>query len=134
MASRGIKNNNPGNIRKGQAWQGLAESQTDGSFDQFVSPEYGIRAIEKIMLSYQKRGLDTVQEIITAWAPSVENDTDAYVKAVSDHMGVDKNHKIDVTDLATAELLIEAIITHENGSQPYSKDIINKGISLALTP
>lgn len=129
--TRGIRNCNPGNIRKGQSWQGLAEAQTDASFDVFTSPEYGIRAIEKIMLSYKARGLDTVTEIITAWAPSVENDTVSYINAVASHIGVDAHAKIDVTNLATAELLIEAIIQHENGSQPYSKETINAGIKLA---
>lgn len=133
--SRGIRNNNPGNIRKGQDWQGLSKTQTDESFDQFDTPEYGIRAIEKILLSYKARGLDTVKEIITTWAPYEENNTPAYIKAVCDHMGLTESAPLNVEDISVAELLIEAIILHENGSQPYSKDTITKGIMLAgITP
>ena len=34
---RGIRNNNPGNIRLGDNWQGMKESQSDKSFVQFES-------------------------------------------------------------------------------------------------
>lgn len=131
MATRGIRNNNPGNIRLGESWQGLAETQTDGSFCQFIAPEYGIRAIEKILMAYRKRGLDTIREIISAWAPTNENDTEAYIKAVATHVGIDDTAPLDVDDAELAAKTIEAIILHENGSQPYSKETILKGIELA---
>ena len=53
--ARGERNNNPGNIRHGSKWQGLSAQQTDPSFCQFVSPEYGIRAIYKLLQTYQKK-------------------------------------------------------------------------------
>ena len=46
---RGIRNNNPGNIKKnGVDWDGLSEEQTDNTFFQFDDPVYGIRALTKI--------------------------------------------------------------------------------------
>jgi hypothetical protein len=131
LVARGIRNNNPGNIRiSGDKWQGLSTVQTDKSFFQFVSPEYGIRALVKILLTYRKTyGLTSISEIINRWAPSSENDTQAYIARVSDHVKIDPYLNLDFNkDLF---LLVEAIIKHENGVQPYSADIIRKGISLA---
>ena len=72
-ATRGLRNNNPGNIRKSAtAWQGLSPTQTDASFFQFISPEYGIRALATILGTYMKNyGLVTVSDIISRWAPPV---------------------------------------------------------------
>jgi hypothetical protein len=129
---RGFRNNNPGNIRLGLPWQGMAPTQTDGSFVQFVAPQWGIRAMAKILLHYQSEGFTTVRQIINHWAPPSENDTDAYVADVSALCQTTPDSAIDVR----AELphLIPAIIRHENGSQPYSPDVISLGISLAETP
>lgn len=131
--SRGIRNCNPGNIRKGQAWKGLAATQTDDSFDQFVSPEYGIRAIEIILLAYQNRGLDSITKMISTWAPNNENDTQAYINVVANSSGLDPNACIDMKNPQTALKVIKAIIVHENGSNPYSDDLILGAITLALS-
>jgi len=45
--SRGFRNKNPGNIRKGIDWQGMRPNQTDSAFVQFIDPVYGIRAMNK---------------------------------------------------------------------------------------
>mgnify|MGYP003533551919 FL=1 len=43
--SRGIRNNNPLNIRlSADKWQGMREEQTDKAFVQFKSMAYGYRA------------------------------------------------------------------------------------------
>ena len=63
MVARGIRNNNPGNIRHGEKWEGLSDKQTDSSFCIFVSPEYGIRALAKVLLTYYKKyQLNTVKK------------------------------------------------------------------------
>lgn len=127
--TRGLRNNNPGNIRLGAAWQGMSPTQTDESFVQFVSPEYGIRALARILDNYAARGLTTVASIINTYAPPAENNTGAYVMAVADALGVDPNAQIDVT--STLPRLVAAIIQHENGLQPYGMDVIQRGIALA---
>lgn len=132
MTSRGIRNNNPGNIRHGEPWQGLSKEQTDASFCQFISPEYGIRAIAKILQSYNKRNINSVQDIINAWAPSIENDTEAYTEAVCKACDFNPVQHIDMTDKLIIECLVKAIIQHENGSQPYSEQTITDGINLAF--
>lgn len=96
---------------------------------QFESPEFGIRAIVKIMRSYKALGLDTIKKVIGRWAPATENNTDAYISAVCAECSVGADDSIDLETVLP--LLIRAIIWHENGLQPYTDDQINNGISLA---
>lgn len=131
--SRGLRNNNPGNIRHSKSkWQGMADVQNDKDFITFTEPKFGIRAIAVVLTNYgEKYGLDSVQEIINRWAPPNENDTRAYIKAVADKLGVGINDTIDLTDPDTMAVLVKAIIQHENGSQPYTDVQIKAGIAAA---
>lgn len=135
MVSRGIRNNNPGNIRKStEKWQGLSKTQTDESFFQFESMEYGIRAIASILKTYYKKyGLDTVRSIINRWAPPNENATDNYIAAVCKAVGVGDNDKLRVSDPYVLFLLIKGIVKQENGpdASVITDDQIRKGISLS---
>lgn len=139
---RGIRNNNPGNIRWGSDWKGLVPStqRTDKSFCQFISPEYGIRAMVRVLRNYTKypgipgvgnKNIDTVREVISRWAPPNENDTEAYISSVASKLGVSGNDPIDVFDSAVMIKLLQAIIQHENGVQPYTEKVLIGGISLA---
>jgi len=130
-AARGLRNNNPGNIRHGEKWQGLADEQTDPAFCTFKSPQFGIRAMCRILLTYKQRGLTTVDMIINRWAPDSENDTVAYIDSVCAQMGVERGQEIDVDDTAVMRPLLKAIIKHENGSQPYSDAAIDDAMRLA---
>ena len=129
---RGIRNNNPGNIvRSGVSWVGMSPDQSsDTHFIVFNSPEYGIRAMARVLKNYIAGGYTTVQQIINRWAPPIENDTGAYVNAVASAMGVSPTAQIDASFL---EPLIAAIIQHENGQQPYDASLIARGIDLEQT-
>lgn len=138
MASRGVRNNNPGNIRKGAPWQGLASPADDGEFCCFSSPAYGIRAIARTLITYQDKRkakdgskIDTVQEIIERWAPESENNTKAYVAHAADALQVKRTDRVNVHDYAVMKALIKVIILHENGEQPYTDAQIDKGLVLA---
>lgn len=130
---RGIRNRNPGNIRRsGDRWQGLAPVQSDLDFFVFESPLWGIRAMARILRNYQRRyGLRTINQIVARWAPAVENDTAAYAAAVAKAMRIGVGRRLDLSDDATLRDLIAAIIRHENGIQPYGLDIIETAIDLA---
>lgn len=84
MSTRGIRNNNPANIRRGCAWRGLAERQTDKEFCQFVSMTWGVRALLVILRTYVvKHHLHSVRAIITRWAPPSDgNNTEKYIESV----------------------------------------------------
>ncbi|WP_419536178.1 structural protein [Endozoicomonas sp.] len=125
---RGIRNHNPGNIRHGDNWQGMADNQRDPSFITFIQPEYGIRAMARILKSYKRRGVDTVAEIIATWAPPIENDTHAYINHVAHKLNV---HPDTPIEQGRYPELIAAIIHHENGVQPYSYSVISAGVAMA---
>jgi len=130
---RGIRNNNPGNIRWGDDWQGLVPEgqRTDKSFCQFKTPEYGIRAMIIILRNYQrKHAIKTISGIINRWAPPVENNTQAYINSVAKSVGVEADQPIDVTDSRVMIPLLEAIIQHENGQQPYGFAVFVKALDL----
>lgn len=120
---RGIRNNNPGNIRLSKTqWQGQAAEQTDRDFITFTMPVYGLRALMKTLLTYHlKYGLDTVESIINRYAPPVENATDAYIYAVAKRMGVKRTGKIDLCAQNVLVALVQAIVLHENGKPPQGR-------------
>lgn len=143
--SRGIRNNNPGNIdfNPRNQWQG--QLQPDPSiekrFARFDTPENGIRALAKLLLNYRGKdgepgvggkGIDTVYEIIHRWAPGVENDTASYVSVVAREMGVSSKQALTLLDFRTLQSLVISIIRHENGEQPYPLDVIAEGIHRAI--
>lgn len=116
---RGIRCNNPGNIRHGAKWQGLADAQTDPDFCVFKDPSWGIRAMATTLIAYQdKHGLATVQGIIERWAPPNENDTAAYVDAVCQSSMFMPAQQLNLHDYACLRPVMEAIIRHENGAGP----------------
>ena len=130
---RGIRNNNPGNIRRnGDPWQGLAKDQTDREFFTFQSAVYGIRALARLLITYQdKYGLCTIEGIITRWAPVIENNTASYIQAVARNTGFSALQTLDMHRFEHLKPVVEAIIQHENGQQPYSDTEITKALVLA---
>ena len=132
--ARGIRNNNPGNIRiSGIAWQGKVADNTDGAFEQFATMSDGVRALGKNLLTYfDRHGLNTVRGIISRWAPASENMTGSYVNAVAGQMGIKPDDRINVRERNTLAMLAEAIIQHENGTGIAPGDL-RSGIERALT-
>lgn len=132
MTTRGIRNNNPGNIDKGQPWQGLSDVQSDERFCTFVSPEYGIRAIHIILQSYQREyKIRTISGIISRWAPPSENNTEAYIEHVSKLVDADPLARINVLEPATAYGIVCGIIAHENAGYKYEDAVVWAGLSAA---
>ena len=128
-----LSQNNPGNVRVSQVrWQGLAPVQS-GPFCTFISPQYGIRAMEKNLLTYQNAdGCHTITAIISRWAPPGDNNnTTAYISAVSASTGLDPNAEIDVDTVAVALPLCKAITLHENGSNPWPDAVFLEGLKMA---
>lgn len=126
---RGIRNNNAGNVRADEIiWDGQTGID-DAGFAIFKSSEWGIRALGKLLLNYERlHGLNTVAGIIGRYAPANENDTDSYVNSVSKKLGLDSHTTFVVSDYLPR--LVNAIIYHENGMNPYSDELIENGLSL----
>ena len=77
----GVRNNNYLNIKKSASkWQGTRLPERNHPFVEFISPEWGYRAAFIIMAkTYRSRGIKTVSQIISAWAPGSENNTSMYI-------------------------------------------------------
>lgn len=131
MTTRGERNNNPGNIRyvAGVTWKGQSSTQTDPAFVQFTNPIYGIRAIVRVMHSYENDGVYTIRDAIDRWAPPNENNSQAYIAAVCKDCGVGATDVVSLDSIMPQ--LVTAIIQHENGQCVYTGDQITQGITLA---
>lgn len=136
---RGIRNNNPGNLRLTDAiWLGERASGDDPEFEIFDSAVYGIRALAKLLRRYHRAyRLKSVGAIISRYAPIGENDTLAYIDDVAAALRVAADAPLDLDDPATLRRLVRAIIRHENGRRPdgtdwYSAAEIDEGVRLAM--
>jgi|TARA_B100000513_G_scaffold192709_1_gene119267 hypothetical protein len=125
---RGIRNKNPGNIKLGTNWDGLADEQSDPVFCVFKEAVWGIRALMRILLTYRfTHNRKNIDSIIKRWAPPSENDTDAYIVFVSKKMGIEPMEIID-NSIEAYLPLVKAIIQMENGMQPYDDELIVEGM------
>lgn len=142
---RGIRNHNPGNILRSPSvtWQGQAPAaaQTDPEFVVFTAPEWGLRAICRILISYRDRhAIRTPGAIAHRWAPPqhrlpdgrvVPNHTDAYARALAAAVGASTDTILDVRDPAIMGALLAAIVRQENGQQPYGPELLRRAMDLA---
>lgn len=123
LSNRGLRDNNPGNIRRsGSAWLGKLSREDvessggtyDPDFEQFSSMQYGVRALGHLMLTYTNNyGLRSVRSLISRYAPSSENDTEDYIQEVSAALVVGSNDSIDVHSVLPQ--LVAAIMKRETG-------------------
>ncbi len=88
---------------------------------------YGIRAMSKTLDSYARRGLVTIEQVISTWAPASENQTGAYIAAVEAQTGIARDTFLRPEDRS---LIIAAIIKHENGAA-LGAAVIAYGLSMS---
>lgn len=123
MEPRGIRNNNPLNIRHGSKWQGLRPEQTDKCFCQFVSMEYGLRAAFRLLRNYisgwggTRKPCKNIHDIVSRWAPESENNTRAYIDFVCKHTQIDAFQTISFSDRKTMIAIVDAMAQVECGRQ-----------------
>lgn len=118
---RGIRNNNPGNIEAGTFARRQGATGSDGRFAKFDTPEEGIAAAENLLKSYISRDVNTIEKIVSRWAPPNENNTEAYINQVVKRTGIDRKTPISASDAGTLRKIVHAKIWVENGQNPYEK-------------
>lgn len=120
--TRGLRNNNPGNIRP------VSRNQAnDGAFTVYRTPEEGWGALGKQLKGYANAGLDNVASIISKFAPANENNTGAYIQSVTANMSkrlgsdVGALSRLDLSDPRVLKALMQSITEHENfrGASQY---------------
>lgn len=116
--TRGIRNNNPGNLKYNDFTRGLGATGMDAAgFAIFATPQQGLNAIAANLRSYGRKGFDTPSEIAHRWSTT---DQDAYTRRLANLFGGDPNKPLNMGDPAVIDALRNGIITQENGSNPYA--------------
>lgn len=123
--SRGLRNNNPLNIRRNSTkWQGLAEEQKDKAFFTFIAPEWGYRAAIRTLQNYNRiHGLTTIRQWISRWAPPCENDTEAYISFVCSKAEVSENCEPNLNNKIVMCRIVAAMSQMENGVPAVMADV-----------
>lgn len=128
---RGIRNNNPLNIRIGNTWLGERNNPTDNAFEEFVSIEYGYRAAFCILRRYIKRyNKNTITAIVSTWAPASENNTQRYIDFVAAKMKISPVDVIDYGNKDQMTQLVAAMQLMECGV-PADMTKVEKGYDMA---
>lgn len=123
MTPRGIRNNNPLNIRKGNSWQGERHPQTDKAFEEFESMEYGLRAGFKILRNYitgyngKTPKFNTIEKIVKRWAPPTENATRKYIDFVAKECGISPLETVSFNNRRLMVQIVSAMCHIECGQK-----------------
>lgn len=136
---RSIRNNNPGNIdRTRTQWEGMSQDQTDPRFVTFETPEMGVRAMARTLNTYNTRyNLNTIEGMVSRWAPPNENDTEGYINFVSEKTGIPRNRVVTLQENPEdMKKVITAMIEMEGGQESanyFNSRIVDRGVNLALS-
>ncbi|WP_080172110.1 hypothetical protein [Salmonella enterica] len=115
--SRGIRNNNPGNLNFAGQKGATLESGPNARFACFPTMLEGVAALDRQVMLYLKRGKNTIDQIIDIYAPSSDgNNTSSYKSYLSQYTGLGVKEKIDASNFEVMKKLIQGIINHENGA------------------
>lgn len=124
MIPRGIRNNNPLNIRRnGDRFQGEIVPGSDREFKQFSSMAYGYRAAFVLLGTYLAHGRNTVEKIIRAWAPPTENDTESYISVVVKRSGIGRTKVLTADSGGDYRKIVAAMSHCENGVPANMADV-----------
>ncbi len=127
MRSRGLRNHNPGNIRRTSGrgvYRGEVEQPTDPEFRQFVAPKWGYRALFVVLYTYEIRHrLRTPRQMISRWAPPTENHTETYIRFVCEQTGLSPDTPISALDPKIMLPFGAAISEMENGEKASWEDL-----------
>jgi hypothetical protein len=123
--SRGLRNNNPGNIRRSSVrYRGEVVPSADPAFKQFETIVWGYRALFMLLHTYRKKhGLNTLREMIARYAPPTENDTGGYLRAVSARTGIPADRPLQTLDGTAMIPVASAISRVENGVPAIPADV-----------
>lgn len=123
--SRGLRNCNPGNIRLSPTkYMGEVTPSRDTAFKQFETMAWGYRAIFVLLDSYRRNGFRTIRQMITRYAPPVENETDVYIQRMIEWTELSADKPIDTNNADVMTLFVSAISRMENGKPAVDSDVL----------
>lgn len=98
-----IRTNNPGALMPG------------GKLAEYGTMEEGLAALDKNLKGYKRKGINTLEGVISTWAPPNENDTKAYIAHVARVTGLDPKQAIDLDSPLVRQQLAAGITQMESG-------------------
>lgn len=122
---RGLRNNNPLNIRHNpDRFKGEVFPSGDRSFKQFRDMDYGYRAAFRMLRTYQlKYGCEVLSDFISRWAPDIENDTKAYIYTVCKRTGLSADSPVDTMSEVQMRRIVAAMSFVENGVEADEEQV-----------
>lgn len=122
--SRGLSNNNPGNIRNSNTkYLGEVRPSHDVAFKQFKTMAWGYRAMFVLLHTYSRYGYRTLRQMISRYAPPIENHTEIYIDQVSRWADVFVDTPLDTLDPAVMIPVVAAMSRMENGIAAVDSDV-----------
>lgn len=122
--SRGLRNNNPGNIRISKTtYLGEVSPSQDKAFKQFSTIAWGYRAMFVLLFTYHKNGHQTIRKMVSRYAPPVENDTEGYIRLVTQWSGIQPDKILLPTDPVQMLPIVSAMSRVENGIPAVEADV-----------
>lgn len=124
---RGMRANNPGNL-------GISPALGPEAEHSYNSPEEGIQAIGHQLDRYASGAttgspLNTINDIVSTYSPSSENDTNSLIQRASAHMGLDPHVPMDLTDPYTRRAMVEATLLNEHGGKmPVTQQVLDRAL------
>lgn len=137
---RGIRNNNPGNLNYVGQNGATLEDHATPRFARFNSAFEGFAALGKQIKAYYNgtskaagyQKLQSVEDIISRFAPASENNTQAYINKLSKMLGVGRGDSLNIQDPQVLATLMNGITQIENGKNPYAPEMVLKAAQSAV--
>ncbi|WP_337046086.1 lytic transglycosylase [Serratia bockelmannii] len=137
---RGIRNNNPGNLNYVGQNGAMLEDHATPRFARFNSAFEGFAALGKQIKAYYNgtskaagyQKLQSVEDIISRFAPASENNTQAYINKLSKMLGVGRGDSLNIQDPQVLATLMNGITQIENGKNPYAPEMVLKAAQSAV--
>lgn len=137
---RGIRNNNPGNLNYVGQNGATLEDHATPRFARFNSAFEGFAALGKQIKAYYNgtskaagyQKLQSVEDIISRFAPASENNTQAYINKLSKMLGVGRGDSLNIQDPQVLATLMNGVTQIENGKNPYAPEMVLKAAQSAV--
>lgn len=121
---RGMRNRNPGNIRRSATkYLGEVAPSRDAAFKQFETMAWGYRAMFVLLDSYSRKGYRTIRQMISRYAPPVENHTENYIRCVTEWSGIGADEPLDTQSGEMMIPVVAAMSRVENGRPAILSDV-----------
>lgn len=114
--------NNPTNLRWAEGYG--THNTMSGNFSVFPSLDEGVLAAAKQLQIYGTRGVNTIRDIASKWAPSNENDTAEYIRHVVRQTRFNENEKLNLNDPVVLAKLISAMASKEGAGSRVSEGAV----------